>query len=147
MTEYEAPKQDVLIYLSNESDLTEDSVTEEAAYAVGNPSYKDLVEENAYLRSERSQLYDELARVSVTDAPIRSDMTRDEVIESLEKELIKEKDRNVQLIDHFDFLKSEIEYLLNNSPRRFVTTPTEIKEKEISLKALYYREYKRKTKQ
>ena len=89
----------------------EEETSEEAAYAVGNPSYKDLVEENAYLRSERSQLYDELARVSVTDAPIRSDSTRDEVIESLEKELMKEKDQNKRLGGHFDFLKSEIAHL------------------------------------
>ena len=89
----------------------EEEIAEEAAYAVGNPSYKDLVEENAYLRSERSQLYDELARVSVTDAPIKSDVTRDEVIESLEKELIKEKDQNKRLGGHFDFLKSEIAHL------------------------------------
>ena len=147
MTENEVPKEDVLIYLSNENDLTEDSVTEEAAYAVGNPSYKDLAEENAYLRSERSQLYDELARVSLTQASKRDDSTRDEVIESLERELIKEKDQNVQLIDHFDFLKSEIAHLLNNSPRRFMSAQSELKEKEMSFKALYYRENKRKTKQ
>ena len=89
----------------------EEEIAEEAAYAVGNPSYKDLVEENAYLRSERSLLYDELARVSVTDAPIKSDITRDEVIESLEKELMKEKDQNKRLGGHFDFLKSEIAHL------------------------------------
>ena len=127
--------------------LIEDKVAEEAAYAVGNPSYKDLAEENAYLRSERSQLYDELARVSLTNASKRIDSTRDEVIESLERELMKEKDQNVQLMDHFDFLKSEIAHLLNNSPRRFMSAPSELKEKEMSFKALYYREYKRKTKQ
>ena len=91
--------------------LIEEKISDEASYAVGNPSYKDLVEENAYLRSERSQLYDELARVSLTDAPVRSESTRDEVIESLERELIREKDQNIRLGGHFDFLKSEIAHL------------------------------------
>ena len=89
----------------------EEKIAQEASYVVGNPSYKDLVEENAYLRSERSQLYDELARVSITDAPTRCDSTRDEMIESLEKELMKEKDQNIRLGGHFDFLKSEIAHL------------------------------------
>jgi chromosome segregation ATPase len=91
--------------------LIEDKVAEEAAYAVGNPSYKDLAEENAYLRSERSQLYDELARVTSNDVQVRGDSTRDEVIESLERELTKEKDQNIRLGGQFDYLKSEIAHL------------------------------------
>lgn len=130
-------------------DLIGDKVTEEASYSIGSPSYKDLVEENAYLRSERSQLYDELARVSQADAPLRIDNTRDKFIEALEHDLEHERNQNIRLVNHFEYLKIEVAHLLSVSTRHTCRSPTTSpreKEKEKSLKVLYYREYKRKPK-
>ena len=86
-------------------------VIEDEAYSIGNPSYKDLVDENTYLRSERSQLYDELARVSQPDTTSKIDKTRKELIGVLESDISNEKNQNRRLLSQFEFLKSEIAHL------------------------------------
>lgn len=88
-----------------------DSGTEDEAHAIGNPSYKDLAEENAYLRAERSQLYDQLARVSLMEASSTANTLPDERILLLENELLKEKNQNMRYLSRFEYLKSEIIHL------------------------------------
>ena len=133
---------------SDDLDLIEDKLTEEAAYAIRNPSYKDLVDENAYLRLERSQLYDELARVSQQDTSCKVESPLAQIIKALEGELFCERAQNTELLSHFEYLKGEIAHLLTTSSRRSSRTSGIVKEKEKerSMKVLYYREYKRKSK-
>jgi hypothetical protein len=88
-----------------------DNGAEEEAYAIGNPSYKDLAEENAYLRAERSQLYDQLAKVSLMEASSIADNTPDVTIGLLENELQKEKNQSMWYLSRFEYLKSEIIHL------------------------------------
>ena len=150
MSETRPPKNEYLkcrSKSSDELDLIEDKLTEEAAYAIGNPSYKDLVDENAYLRSERSQLYDELTRVSQLDTTCKVESSLAQIIKALEGELICERAQNCELMSHFEYLKGEIAHLLTTSSRRSSRTSgiAKEKEKERSMKVLYYREYKRKS--
>ena len=92
-----------------------DKAIEETQHAIGSPSYKDLVEENAYLRSERSQLYDELARVSSGSSS--SEVSKlagchcAALTETLQSELSKERSQNKKFIAHFEYLKNEIAHL------------------------------------
>jgi uncharacterized coiled-coil DUF342 family protein len=83
----------------------------EEAYVIGNPSYKDLAEENVYLRAERSQLYDQLAKVSLMEASSIADNAPEETIGLLENELQKEKNQCMKYLSRFEYLKSEIIHL------------------------------------
>lgn len=92
-----------------------DKTDEEVVHAIGSPSYKDLVEENAYLRSERSQLYDELARTTTmhgsNDAKKLVGCHSAALTDTLQNDLTKERNQNKKFMAHFEFLKSEIAHL------------------------------------
>jgi chromosome segregation ATPase len=84
----------------------------ETVFGAGPPSYEDLVEENSYLRSERSQLYDELAKASI----IKPQNTKDCSICNLKHQILvnevsKEKDQNKKLHIDIDQLKQELTQL------------------------------------
>ena len=129
------------------NDVTSDRTTEEVTFGNSSPSYMDLLEENAYLRSERSQLYSELATMTLLFAESPGG-AQEKVIEALETELSTERDQNEKLLSYFEFLKCEITHLLtpssNRSNRSSITNREKLKER--GQKALYYREYKRKGK-
>ena len=92
-----------------------DRTDDEIVHAIGSPSYKDLVEENAYLRSERSQLYDELARTSTgngaNDSKKLVECHSVGLTDTLQSELTKERNQNKKLMTHLDYLKNEIAHL------------------------------------
>jgi hypothetical protein len=129
------------------SDVVDGRSTEEIKFGNASPSYIDLAEENAYLRAERSQLYSELATMSLLFAQT-PEGKQEKVIEGLENELSTERDHNEQLLGYFEFLKGEITHLLTASSNRTNRSSNLNREKvkERGLKALYYREYKRKGK-
>jgi chromosome segregation ATPase len=84
----------------------------ETMFGAGPPSYEDLVEENSYLRSERSQLYDELARASVIKPPNVKDCTICNLKHQvLANEISKEKDLNKKLHIDIDQMKQELAQL------------------------------------
>ena len=128
-------------------DVIGERSTEEIRFGNTSPSYMDLVDENTYLRAERSQLYSELATISqlFEQTP---EGAQEKVIEGLESELSKERDHNEKLLNYFEFLKGEIAHLLtassNHTNRSSNLNREKIKER--GQKALYYREYKRKAK-
>lgn len=131
------------------SDVIGERSTEEIKFGNASPSYMDLVDENAYLRGERSQLYSELATMSLLYAQT-PEGAQEKVIEKLENELFLERDHNEKLLSYFEFLKGEITHLLTASSHSNRTnrssTLNRDKVKERGQKALYYREYKRKGK-
>ena len=101
---------------SEDQDSTNESGVQETVHAIGSPSYKDLVEENTYLRSERSQLYDELARVSGSGAGAAeggklAGCHCAALTETLQIELSKERSQNKKFMTHFEYLKNEINHL------------------------------------
>lgn len=94
-----------------DQDFPCDIGAEVEVFAIGNPSYKDLSEENAYLRAERSQLYDQLAKVSLMESSSIADNLPDDTVKMLQNELQKEKNQSMQYLSRFEYLKSEIIHL------------------------------------
>jgi hypothetical protein len=137
-----------IIFMDDATDLSDvigGRSTEEITFGNSSPSYVDLAEENAYLRAERSQLYSELATMSLLFAQT-PEGKQEKVIEGLENELSTERDHNEKLLGYFEFLKGEITHLLTASSNRTNRSSNLNREKvkERGQKALYYREYKRK---
>lgn len=96
-------------------------------FVASSPSYKDLVEENAYLRSERSQLYDELAQATVQKTPTVKDCSICNLKHQiLVNEISKERDRNKNLYANIDHLKQELAQLnLHGNERAVVALELE----------------------